>query len=249
MVTKYISVSSSKGGSGKSTITSILSTGLLSHLKRRIAVVDIDPQESLIDARKAELKEIENNPPKSNSLIYQTILKNKENTNQSFPDFFKMSLYDDFAIIKQKLDSLNGKYDFVFLDFPGSLNIHSNTILLLKELDYIFIPFYVDKNSRSATFKFAHSLKELKGKGMLKADFHLFFNQFNGYTGKNGSSFKVMRDFMESKKYPLLKNAIYSSPEIERYSTIVPIKVGAGIKNPYHLLEEIYNILNLNQNE
>jgi cellulose biosynthesis protein BcsQ len=224
----------------------MLATGMLSHFNKKIAVVDIDPQESLIDARKAELKEIEGNPPKPNSLVYQTILKNKENVNQLYPDFFKISLYDDFGTIKKKLDSFNGKYDFVFLDFPGSLNIHTNTVLLLKELDYIFIPFYVDKNSRSATFKFVHSLKELKEKRMLKADFYLFFNMFNGYAGKNGANFKVMRDFMESKKYPLLKNSVYNSSEIERYSTIIPLKAGAGIKNPYHLLEEIFSILSLN---
>lgn len=242
--TKFISISSSKGGVGKSTLTALLATGLLSHFKKTIAVVDIDPQESIIQARKNELKEMENNPPKPNSLIYQTILKNKNETGQLYPDVFRISLYDDFSLIQNKLKSFIGKYDFVFLDFPGSLNIHVNTLLLLKELDFIFIPYYVDKNNSNSTFKFLNSLKEIKTKKMIKADYHIFFNRYNGEGGKNSFLFKEAREILTTNNYPILNNVIYDSSEIERYSTIVPLKPGSARKNTYHLLEEIFNIIN-----
>lgn len=242
--TKFVSISSSKGGVGKSTITSLFATGLLSHFGLNVAIVDIDPQESLIQARMSELKEIELNPPKANSSIYQTILKNREKSKQSYPDVFRISLYDDFPIIKSKLQTFVGKYDLIFLDFPGSLNIHTNTLLLLKELDYIFIPFYVDQNNSNSTFKFVNALKELKGKKLIKADFYMFFNRYNGEKGKNGNLFEDARNVLLKNNYPLLNNVIYESSEVERYSTIIPLKPSASRKNTYHLLEEVKNIIN-----
>ena len=241
---KFISISSSKGGVGKSTITSLFATGLLSHFGFRIAIVDIDPQESLIQARTSELKEIELYPPKVNSSMYQTLLKNKEKTGQLYPDVYRISLYDDFDIIKSKLKTFEGKYDFIFLDFPGSLNIHNNTLLLLKELDYIVIPFYVDQNNSNSTFKFLNALKDLKGRKKIKAEYFMFFNRYSGERGKNGVLFEEARNVLVKNNYPILKNVIYESSEIERYSTIIPLKPSAAIKNTYHLLEEVKNIIN-----
>jgi len=245
-LTKFISVSSSKGGVGKSTLTTIFATGLLSHFHLKVAVVDIDPQESIVKIRQLELKEIERNPPKPNSSYYKHLIKNKEETGMHYPDIFKINLYEDYTIIRKRLEKLNGKYDVVFLDFPGSLNIHINTILLLKELDYIFIPYYADQNNSNSTFSFLSALKELKGQNKIKANYYLFFNRYDGVNGKNGFSFESSREKFKKMNLPVLKNVIYDMVDIERYSTIVPLRPGNGIKNTYHLIEEIYTIIKNN---
>jgi len=242
-VTKFISVSSSKGGVGKSSLTAIFATGLQSHFNLKVAIIDIDPQESIIKIRQSELKEMEISPPKPNSSYFKYLTKNKEKTGMYYPDVFRISLYEDYTIIKKRLEKLNGKYDVVFLDFPGSLSIHINTILLLKELDYIFIPYYADQNNSNSTFSFLSALKELKEQKKIKADYYLFFNKYNGVNGKNGALFELSRENFNKNNLPLLKNVIYDMAEIERYSTIIPVKPGNAIKNTYHLIKEIYTIV------
>jgi chromosome partitioning protein len=238
-----VSISTSKGGAGKSTLTAILSTFFFTHRQIKCCIIDLDPQESIIDTRKKELTGIKNNPPKPNSLYYQAIYKNQENMKKPFLDIFRIELSEDFDSIESKINKLKEDYDVVFLDFPGSLNLHINTLLILKMLDVIFIPYYADQNGNSSTMKFIKGLIDLKKNKKIHANFHVLFNRYQKV--KNNENFKDSREFFITNNISLLNNVVYESTEVERYSTIIPLKPSNSEKNISHIAEEILNILKL----
>ena len=53
-MSKVISITSSKGGSGKTTLTAIAGALFMNEHKKRVALIDVDPQKSLL--KKENLK-------------------------------------------------------------------------------------------------------------------------------------------------------------------------------------------------
>lgn len=238
-----ISISSSKGGAGKSTLTSIFTTSFFTHYGIKTCIIDLDPQESILDTRKKELKGISDNSPKPNSLYYQTFLKNQENMGKNYPDIYRLDITQKFEDMLRKIKTLEKDYDIVFIDFPGSLNLHENTLLILKILDYIFIPYYADQNTNSSSLRFIKGLIDLKKNNKTNANFFVFFNRYQKI--KNVDNFNEAKNFFEKNNIPLLKSVVYEAAEIERYSTIVPLKPSNAPKSISHIVLEILSILNL----
>lgn len=244
METKFISIASAKGGVGKSSLTCLMATSFQSHYHKKVAIIDIDPQSSIVDLRTKEEKDLKGMSVLSpNSLYYKTIISNKGNTNMPYPDLFKLDIFKSYDEIQKEMNYFIGRYDYVFIDFPGSLLLQQNTIKMLKALDYLFIPFYADQNTSMSTIKFLDSLTTHKDNGSIKGDFYVFLNRFADVNGKNGANFQAYKQFL-SFKYNLLDNVVYENTEVERSSTIIPFKISHARKSLSRISEEIFNIIN-----
>ena len=236
-----VAITSSKGGAGKTTLTAIATASMYAYTDASIVVVDLDPQASFSNKRERETEELTEIHVNTN--MYRTMNKSFERKGKPFNDVETIDLFADFKSIKNKLKDLEKKYDLVFLDFPGSMNLHKNTLALLTVLDRIFVPFYVDENTFDSTFPFTKSLYEFKRTGKTKADIYVFFNKYRD-SGKNASLFKKVNEFLKSNDMNVMNNHVYEDITIERYHTVVPPRRSQAPKNVHHWVEEMYEMIN-----
>ena len=237
-MSKVISITSSKGGSGKTTLTAIAGALFMNEHKKRVALIDVDPQKSLLKKRESEIKLI-----KGKDVQYtKQVLKNKDDLNMYFSEVIYIDLKADFNTINAKINKVLDHFDYVFVDFPGSLLINDNALRLLKLIDYIFIPLYVDKNSYDSTIEFYKSLADLKEKNEIKGKSYLFFNKYS--KRKNTSIFNSVKVFFEKRNIPLLKSVIYNYVSLEDYSTVLSPKIRTkDFKPEYEWVNEIIKII------
>lgn len=148
-VNKIILFSNQKGGVGKTTLCGLFCNYLVEQGKR-ILVVDADLQQTLVEHRKDDFKELQyrypDKPPESfiRYAIQGFDLKSKENAHN----------------LMSKLKQAN--YTTV-IDTPGSLTQGGMTELLAGA-DYIICPYFFDLNTIRSTNTFAIVFTTLKKK-------------------------------------------------------------------------------------
>jgi chromosome partitioning protein len=145
---KVISISNQKGGVGKTTTTSAVAAGF--KLKGyKVLCVDLDPQSNLSFSSGAETEDC--------PTIYE-ILKGEAKTAfsiQKMPSFDIVSsnillsgIELEFTqtgrefLLKEALNSVKDKYDYIFIDTPPALSIL--TVNAFTASDYIVIPMLTD---------------------------------------------------------------------------------------------------------
>ena len=123
--TKYVAISTQKGGAGKTTLT-VLVASYLHYVKGyNVAVVDCDfPQYSVHDMRKRDLKAIMEDEYYK-SMAYEQLKRLEKN-----PYPIKCSRAEDAIKTAEQLCESHPNLDFVFFDLPGTINnvdvVHSN---------------------------------------------------------------------------------------------------------------------------
>lgn len=188
---KKISVSSQKGGVGKSIITMILANRLAFQKGYKVLIIDCDiPQISILSSLKTEKKIFEivrNKKLKQDELTPFEKEWTKEferNISTSRPQLDIIS-FDDARIGRdfKKIEHYRTDYDFILYDLPGTLK----DAKLLQEMllfDYVFIPMEPNTASASKSISTAAGLLMLKEKflntDLVKLeDVYLFFNKVN----------------------------------------------------------------------
>ncbi|AMJ63999.1 ParA family protein [Hymenobacter sp. PAMC 26628] len=164
--TKYISISSQKGGVGKTTINILAASAFHFLANQKVAVIDCDyPQHSLEGLRNKELELLKNSPDKNAE--FQALGR------QAYP-IVACEVKDALSIAKQ----MQGQFDLVFIDTPGTINV-PGIIELWKQLDYIFMPLESDRLSVEATIPYAQVLEKfIKGQpGSQLKQYYAFWNK------------------------------------------------------------------------
>lgn len=155
MPTTLIAVHSMKGGSGKSTITTILASYLRYVRQKRVLVIDADdPQYSISSIRENELSFYERlikltesgHPPKALGTMASTpferamterLLFNTEH--QISPDDFYPILRANATTLRQVDFSADVDFDYVFLDLGGVYDEH--IVAMLAKCHLVLVPF------------------------------------------------------------------------------------------------------------
>lgn len=236
-----LSVTSSKGGAGKTTLMTLLGTTIFSYFGKKVVLVDIDPQGSLSYRRKKDLEELSSTAV--NSQLYQSAKENKQKWGSPFCIVERLDISREFEYIRQQLERFNQIYDLVIIDFPGSLNINENVLKIMYLLDYVFIPFYVDDNSFHSAWDFYNSLQVLKANGKVHLDAYAFFNYYTEGRGKNSGTFQKAYELFKRANIKFLENNVYYDSDLENYSSIKKIRGAQAPKSIFHWVEEIYYIL------
>jgi cellulose biosynthesis protein BcsQ len=130
MDTKFISFATQKGVAGKSTITISVASLLAYTYRKRILVVDCDNQHSIVARRNSEIDIVSHSPTLSDYL--------EENNIMPYP-IQSCDSYSDLAHSLQQRSAL-AEYDYVFVDFPGSIT-DPKTFDVLAQMDIIAVPF------------------------------------------------------------------------------------------------------------
>lgn len=150
---KIISVVNQKGGVGKTTTTVSLSA-CLAHQGKSVLLIDIDPQGNATSGLGIDAEELENT-------VYQVLIgqSSLENTivNTEFgaldvaPSDIQLagaevelvSVDQREYVLKNALDAVKNKYDYILIDCPPSLNlmtinalVASNSVLIPVQCEY-----------------------------------------------------------------------------------------------------------------
>lgn len=146
---KAIAIFNQKGGVGKTT-TNINLGACLAQKKKRVLIIDIDPQGNTtsgigIDKKKLELSVYEiliNDTLQPNQAVMNTCVKNLD----IIPSSVKLAGAEIELVemearekrLKKVIDSIKEDYDYVFIDCPPSLGLL--TINSLTAVDSVLIP-------------------------------------------------------------------------------------------------------------
>jgi chromosome partitioning protein len=164
--TKFISISSQKGGVGKTTIN-ILAASIFHFLgKEKVAVIDCDyPQHSLEGLRNKELAQLQTDPAKAAEFQALGV--------QAYP-IVGCEVKEALEVAKE----MDGQFDLVFVDTPGTINV-PGLLELWQQLDYVFMPLEADVLSVEATLPFAAALETFaKGQpGSRLKQYYAFWNK------------------------------------------------------------------------
>lgn len=128
-----VAIANQKGGVGKTTIA-ILFSNYLFEKEREFIAVDFDFQESFYSKWEEEKEAREEDPP------YEVL---------------QISLEDSSKVIE--LENMNNDELFL-LDLPGKID-DDNLIPILKNLDFVIVPFSYDKLTFQSTLYFCQVIK------------------------------------------------------------------------------------------
>lgn len=115
---KIIAIGNQKGGTGKTTVTCLLSNALSAPpFNLRVYVADCDPQQSIIKRR-------------------------RQDHDDDTPPPYPVAYFETFGLLQHEIKELDEQNDVVFLDLPGRLDAAKDgTLYFLHLVDLLLIPF------------------------------------------------------------------------------------------------------------
>jgi len=151
-VSKIISVANQKGGVGKTTTTVNLCT-ILAKKGKKVLLIDADPQGNATSGlgveKEAELStyDVLVNDTKMDEAVINTEIKNLDvcpsNISLAGAEVELVSMMSREQRLKEKLDEVEDKYDYILIDCPPSLGLitlnaftASNSVLIPVQCEY-----------------------------------------------------------------------------------------------------------------
>lgn len=145
---KIIAIANQKGGVGKTTTSINLSSALALH-KKKILVIDLDPQGSAtasLAVKKNELEKSVYNIFIDDTTFKEVIIKPEHGYFDLAPTTIELAsvemkiIENDFRnhILSEKLELVRNEYDYIIIDCPPSLGLL--TINALQAADSVIIP-------------------------------------------------------------------------------------------------------------
>lgn len=238
---KVISFISPKGGVGKSTITVIAATALNFLAKdKKIAIIDGDfLQGSIYYMRKREEELYENDEK------FRKLCDSKEIRH------YDIVLAETKGLHEVILD-LKKKYDYIFVDLPGTLS-DPMIMLALLDINYLFIPVNpTDEFERNATMTFINSMIPIitsYQQNSLK-EIRILFNMYKESFAKNTNSnyYDIFKEKAQEQKIKCFESKIYERTEIKKEkSTLLPLNYNRSKAqkndNIYKFIMELFVLL------
>ena len=195
--TKVIAILNQKGGVGKSTTTINLGAALGS-MGKQVLLIDLDPQGNTSSGLGIEKNRLE-------ACIYDVIINGKQLTDIIIPDVCEgldvapatinlagaeVELVSEMARenrLKEAINHIRGKYDYVFIDCPPSLGLL--TVNSLVAADKLLIPIQCEFYALEGVTKLLDSMKRVKS--LLNPGLDIFGVLLTMYDGRTTLSKQV----------------------------------------------------------
>lgn len=211
---RIIAVANQKGGVGKTT-TSINLSASLAELGQRVLTIDMDPQGNTTSGLGIDKNQVENT-------VYELILEEASveecinnsvmegldviasNINLSGAEVELISIDNKEFLLKQKIDVLKDKYDFIIIDCPPSLNLL--TINAMTTSDTVLVPIQCEYYALEGLSQLIHTIDLIKER--LNPELEIEGVVFTMFDGRTNLSLQVVENVKENLDRNIYKTII-----------------------------------------
>ena len=169
---RIIAITNQKGGVGKTT-TAINLSACLAEAGQRVLTVDFDPQGNTTSGLGLEKGNIDNTVYELlmgectveeciNPSVQERLDVMPSDVDLAGAEIELLDMEEKECILKKNLELLNGKYDFIIIDCPPSLNLL--TINALTAADSVIIPVQCEYFALEGISKLLNTIKIIKSK-------------------------------------------------------------------------------------
>ena len=206
---KIISIANQKGGVGKTTTTINLST-ILAKKGKKVLLIDADPQGNATSGVGAEKEtefstyDILVSDTEMEKAIVKTIIKNlmicTSNINLAGAEVELVSMMSREQRLKEKLDEIRDKFDYIFIDCPPSLGLitlnaftASDSVLIPVQCEYYALE-GLGQLLNTINLVKKHLNKEIKIEGAL-------LTMYDARTNLSNQVVRKIKKYFENKVY------------------------------------------------
>lgn len=211
---RIIAVANQKGGVGKTT-TSINLSASLAELGQRVLTIDMDPQGNTTSGLGIDKNQVENT-------VYELILEEASveecinnsvmedldviasNINLSGAEVELISIDNKEFLLKEKIDALKDKYDFIIIDCPPSLNLL--TINAMTTSDTVLVPIQCEYYALEGLSQLIHTIDLIKER--LNPELEIEGVVFTMFDGRTNLSLQVVENVKENLDRNIYKTII-----------------------------------------
>ena len=252
---RIIAVANQKGGVGKTT-TSINLSASLAEMGQKVLTIDMDPQGNTTSGLGIDKNSVENtvyelllDDISVEECIYPSVMEGLDviasNINLSGAEVELISIENKEYLLKQKIDSVKAKYDFVVIDCPPSLNLL--TINAMTTSDTVLVPIQCEYYALEGLTQLIHTIDLIKER--LNENLQIEGVVFTMFDGRTNLSLQVGENGKENLDRNIYKTIIPRNVRLaEAPSYGMPINMydtrSTGAEAYRLLAEEVINYEN-----
>ena len=211
---KIIAITNQKGGVGKTT-TAINLSAYLGELKKKVLVIDMDPQANLTSGFGIEKERVEKSTYElllgevtTEEIICKEITENLDvlpgSTNLSAIEVEVAEDEEKEFIVKKIIETVKEQYDYIVIDCPPSLNIL--TINALTAADSVLVPIQCEYYALEGLSQLIHTVELIKERLNPKLEFEGIV--FTMYDSRTNLSSQVVENVQKNLNHHIYKTMI-----------------------------------------
>lgn len=211
---RIIAVANQKGGVGKTT-TSINLSSCLAALGKKVLAVDMDPQGNMTSGLGIDKNDVEYTvydlilgEADIETVICENVLENLDvlptNVDLSAAEIELIGVEDKEFIIKNAVDKVKDKYDYIIIDCPPSLNML--TINAMTTANSVLVPIQCEYYALEGLSQLIHTIDLVKNR--LNPELEIEGVVFTMYDARTNLSLQVVENVKDNLQQTIYKTII-----------------------------------------
>lgn len=231
---KIIAIANQKGGVGKTT-TSINLSACIAQQGKKVLVIDLDPQGNTTSGYGIEKNELENTVYELllgdctiEDCIIKDVIKNvsviPSNVNLAAAEIELIDVKEKEYILKNEVDYIKDKYDFIMIDCPPSLSFL--TINAMTTADSVLVPIQCEYYALEGLSQLIHTINLIRER--LKPSLDMEGVVFTMYDSRTNLSAQVVENVKKNLNQKV-------------YNTVIPRNIRLAEAPSYGMPISIYD--------